>query len=102
MWSVSSELPCFAEGKDCVTPPESFALNAVSGELRPWDPGALPLAYPTPTPTRGPDIQDEPVYSDPAGKYALYVGADGKSLWMQPKEGPAFYWASGEGFFYLP
>lgn len=108
-WSLSSELPCFADGRDCPAPPESFALNANTGELRPWDPAALPPANPAPAPTRGPDLNSQPVYTDPAGLFALYTGPavrrDGgsKSLWMAPKEGPAVLWVEGgEDFFYLP
>ncbi len=97
-----SELSCLIEGRKCAAPPESFALNAVTGELRPWDPDSLPQPDPTPTPTPGPDLSAQPLYTDPSGLYALYVGADGNSLWMQPKEGPPMKWARGEDFFYLP
>jgi len=97
---VNIDQSCLFEGQQCEVAPESMALNTYSGELRPWDPVSLPLAYPTPTPTPGPT--GRPVYTDPDGRFAFYVGADGKSLWMAPRQGPAILWVTdGEGFIYL-
>ena len=96
-------LPCFAEGQECEAPPKSFALNAQTGELRPWDPASLPPTNITPTPIPGPDMQGQPIYSDPGGKFVFYIGMDGKSLWKIDKNGEAVKWVnSGEGFLYLP
>jgi hypothetical protein len=92
---------CLIFGVQCPVQPDLMALNAYTGELQPWNPTVLPLAYPTPTPTPGPT--GVPVYKDPNGLFALYIGADGKSLWMAPKDGPAVLWVTdGEGFVYLP
>ena len=102
--SVPMLLPCLIYGQPCDAPPENFALNAETGELRPWDPAALPPpALPAPTPTPGPEFTSRPIYSDPAGQFELLVGSDFQSLWMVPREGPPVQWVGkGEGFFYLP
>lgn len=73
--------------------------------------GALPPPQPTPTPYRlipvptpipWPNLR-APVYVDPAGRYALYVGLDGRSLWcVQPGQAPAEWVEHGEVFFYVP
>jgi hypothetical protein len=93
--------PCLFEGRQCAAPPKSMALDTYSGELQPWDPASLPLAYPTPTPTPGPT--GSPIYTDPHGQFSFYVGVDGKSLWMAPSQGPSGLWVTdGAGFTYLP
>jgi hypothetical protein len=50
----------------------------------------------------GPDLTTIPIYQHPTGKYAYYVGIDGKSLWMVPAEGIPIPWVfDGMNYFYL-
>ncbi len=50
----------------------------------------------------GPDLATEPIYEDPSGAYAYYVGIDSKSLWMVPEEGIPLPWVmNGQNYFYL-
>ena len=50
----------------------------------------------------GPDLTTTPIYEHSDGLYAYYVGIDGKSLWMVPKEGIALPWVmDGHNYFYI-
>jgi hypothetical protein len=51
----------------------------------------------------GPDLAKSPVYKNPDGLYAFYVGIDGKSLWMVPTKGEPVLWVlEGQNYFYIP
>jgi hypothetical protein len=104
-------LECLDHG-ECLLIRDTFALNWRTGELRPWD--QVPAAAPTATPAsqyklRGedyaplpPEPGGKPIYINPSGDYAFYVGADGTSLWKVPKNGQPVLWVNfGENFIYL-
>lgn len=98
---------CRLYGTGCLDPAELFALNWRTGELIPWDQAPLPTVTPTPAPTAtpipGPDLTGAPVYAEPSGAYAFYVGNDGHSLWMVPANGEPQLWVvEGENFIYIP
>ncbi len=99
--------------RQCFKDMDLFALNWRTGELLPWD--KAPAAAPSPTPTVQfkPRINDgaplppvgnsRRVFVDPSGAFALYVGADGSSLWRVTKDGQPIVWVeNGENFIYLP
>lgn len=93
---------CALFGLDCQEPPEEMALNWKTGEMIPWDEaGVVDVALPPDFPP--PDLAGQPVYSDPAGDFALYTGAGGRTLWFVPAQGEPVLWvAEGENFVYLP
>lgn len=98
---------CREYGTGCPDPAELFALNWRTGELIPWKQASLPTATPMPAPTAipvpGPDMSRTPVYAEPSGVYAFYVGLDGHSLWMVPANGEPQLWVvEGENFIYIP
>lgn len=99
-------LTCLLYGNDCPFQAELLALNWRTGELVPWDASSLPVstsASPTPTPLPGPDLSRTPVYADPDGKYAFYLGLDARSLWLVAADGSSELWVrDGAGFYYLP
>lgn len=44
-----------------------------------------------------------PVFTDPAGRYALYAGVEGRSPWcVQEGQAPVEWVEAGEVFFYVP
>jgi hypothetical protein len=94
---------CLFERFACPAEWEPVALNAETGEVMPWDAAKLPPpAAPTATPMPGTQLQPQPVYTSPDGAYAFYPGEDGRSRWLQPKEGAAVLWVrEGASFFYL-
>ena len=50
----------------------------------------------------GPDLNTDPIYEHPLGLYAYFVGIDGKSLWMVPREGLPLPWVfDGNNYFYV-
>ena len=54
-------------------------------------------------PDCGPDLRREALYADPAGRYALYVGATGQGLWCIPSSGPPVQWLQdGYNSIYIP
>jgi hypothetical protein len=51
----------------------------------------------------GPDLANSPIYKNPDGLYAFYVGIDGKTLWMVPAKGDPVLWVlEGQNYFYIP
>jgi hypothetical protein len=93
---------CYERGEGCPDSPELLALNWRTGESLPW--GELYSdAPPTASLTPGPDLSREELYADPAGRYALYVGAGGAGLWCVPTAGePAQWIEDGHHFVYIP
>lgn len=103
----SEQVTCLLYGRDCTFQPELFALNWNTGELLPWDeaplPSPTPYATPLPTLVPGPNLDLPPVYADPLGKYAFYLGNDSQSLWLVAPDGTTELWVrEGERFLYLP
>lgn len=105
--------PCLEWSGDCPSPVEILALNWRTGEIVPWEqvphptpaPTFTPLSAmsPTPVPTAGPALFPAPLYTDPAGRYALYVGTGGTGLWCVPAGGAPVRWiAEGYHFIYIP
>lgn len=94
---------CALFGLDCmVSEEEVLAINWKTGETLPWDEADLPEPQPL-SPCPQPDLEAQPVYKDPAGAFALYTGAGGRTLWFVPQQGEPVLWvADGEGFVYLP
>jgi len=98
---------CHDYTQNCADPVELFALNWRTGELVPWEQAPLPTATsipePTATPTHGPNLNTSPIYVEPSGAYAFYVGMDGHSLWLVPTNGAPELWVTeGEDFVYVP
>lgn len=98
---------CLLYGESCPDPVEHLVLNWRSGEVLPAGQFALPTPLPPPMPTATPvpwpDLGGEPLYSDPAGRYALYVGAAGQGLWCIPASGQPVQWLRvGHHFFHMP
>ena len=100
---------CLLAGTKCEQEAERLALNLVSGEMLHWE--EVPLSETTPEAATGqpqtnaPDLTQPPLYSDPDGEYDLYLGLDGHSLWMQPRDPalPAVLWVQqGQDFIYIP
>jgi hypothetical protein len=73
--------------------------NWRTGELLPWDEAPIPNPPPTAVPTTSPDLGAAPLYEDPQGRYALYVGAAGQGLWCVPAAGPPVSWVQGGHHF---
>ncbi len=96
------EARCAFQGQDCPEPAAEFALNWRTGELRPWAEAGIGDA-PTSAVPAGPDRAAVPVYSDPAGLFALYPGLDGHSLWsITLDQEPVQLVKDGENFVYVP
>lgn len=98
---------CLLYGMDCPGETTALALNWRTGEVVLWDQAPLPPPTETPAPTpehlTGPDLSQLPVYVDPEGRYAYYVGHNRNSLWLVSKEGDPILWVQdGENFVYLP
>ncbi|MDW8327743.1 MAG: hypothetical protein RMK99_14360 [Anaerolineales bacterium] len=96
---------CLMDGVFCSEASESFALNILTGQLKPWDQASWPTPAPSPTPTAvvsAPDLGRKPVYAHPSGSYAFYVGTDNRSLWLVPANGEPSLWViDGEDFIYI-
>jgi len=109
VWGICGAACLYGREEGC---PEGnrLALNMRTGALRSWGDAALPPLPPTPTPWPTPAPTPipwpnlrAPVYTDPAGRYGLYVGLEGRSLWcMQPGQPPVEWVEGGEVFFYVP
>ncbi len=107
-------VPCAAYGFRCPDPVERFALNWRTGELVPWDarptatastPEATPTPTATPVPPAAPDLSGPAFYTAPDGRYALYLGQDGRSLWCVQAgttAEPVLWIINGSHFTYLP
>jgi hypothetical protein len=102
---IYSGINCLA-GPSLPPEPELFAVNLLTGELLPLkqapSPSATPFTTPTLPPATGPDLTEPPIYRDPDGNYALYVGLDQHSLWYVPRQGEPLVWVrDGQHFTYL-
>ena len=97
---------CILYGKDCLGDTSVLTLNWRTGEIIPWDQASLTPPTETPTSTPGPsqpDLSQPPIYADPEGTYAYFVGRNGNSLWLVPREGNPVLWVQdGENFVYVP
>jgi len=96
---------CRDYGVECASPVELFAFNWRTGELVPWAQAALPAATPLPAENTlsAPDLNSQPIYTEPSGAYAFYVGLDGHNLWLVPANGAPQLWVpQGENFVYVP
>lgn len=115
-WVCPTAGPCNSDciygQPDCPEQVEHLALNWRTGELLPWDQSLLPEITPVPpTPTStstpvkdpSPDMASTPIYTDPWGRYALYVETDNTSLWcVQEGEEPVLWIDDGHNFTYVP
>ncbi len=98
---------CLLYGEACADPVELLVLNWRTGEIVPAGQFQVPtpLPPPPPTPTRppAPDLGAAPLYSDPAGRYALYTGSGGQGLWCVPAGAEPVPWVhDGHHFVYIP
>jgi WD40 repeat protein len=102
-WNREPEQYCLLYGEQCENPAELFWLNWQTGEIVPGAQIALPTPTPEPTQyTPGPDTNQAPIYTHPAGEYAFYIGNDNHSLWLVPPEGEPQLWvAEGQDFRYV-
>lgn len=96
------EARCALYGLDCEDQPEVLALDWQTGKQVPWEEARVPEATATPS-AHLPDLDTQPLYEDPDGAFAFYVGKSGKTLWYVPRDRePALWVNDGENFIYLP
>jgi len=96
------EALCALYGQECTEPAEEMALNWKTGEILPWEEAGVKEPAPAPA-FPLPDLSSPPVYSDPAGAFALYTSPGGRTLWYVPASGEPVLWVTeGENFVYLP
>lgn len=92
---------CSFFGKECSQAGEKMGYNWRTGELLAW--ADVPVPTTTPAPTVAPDLSQPPLYQHPSGDYALYVGTNGRTLWVVPRLGEPFIWVyDGQNFTYIP
>lgn len=103
-YSADYDYDCLIFGEKCSTEPELMGYNWQTGELLPW--AEVPQTELTPTPSPpavAPDLSQPPLYQHPSGDYTLYVGTDGRTLWVVPRLGDPFIWVyDGQNFTYIP
>lgn len=96
---------CAFYGLDCDPSAETLAINWKTLAQSAWEDANLPApdAPADSNAAMAPDISGVTLYQDGNGAFALYPGADGKSLWYVPQGGEPMLWVQdGSGFVALP